>query len=358
MIPSRNFDNFPTFASAGSRVPPDNAKYAAGFVPNDTYPAAWANYFLHGATKGISDLNPVVKSLIDECNEVVIRSGQTPNAADNTQLYTAIRSFSKDRINIANDTILTVNADTVARITANSVITITLADSVIVGASLRVYNTSAYNQNLKARTPDGNNTTVTLLAGSQNTIEWDGAKWISGNAPAVGATFVQYPNEQPPEAIYPCSKWEELDDEKVGKEILAYYGTTAPDGYLICDGSTFNTVLYSQLYTVLGTNKTPDLRECTLKGIGENPNATDHVKAGGLSLGEFQDDRVQTHTHSQWGSTVAYNTWPGSGGSVTTMGGRSMSSENTGRSGATTEVKSVGVNYIIKAKSNIYKRIA
>jgi hypothetical protein len=211
MIPSRNFDNFPTFASAGSRVPPDNAKYAAGFVPNDTYPAAWANYFLHGATKGISDLNPVVKSLIDECNEVVIRSGQTPNAADNTQLYTAVRSFSKDRINIANDTILTVNADTVARITANSVITITLADSVIVGAFLRVYNTSAYNQNLKARTPDGNNTTVTLLAGSQNTIEWDGAKWISGNAPAVGATFVQYPNEQPPEVVYPCSKWEELD---------------------------------------------------------------------------------------------------------------------------------------------------
>jgi hypothetical protein len=206
MIPSRNFDNFPTFASAGSRVPPDNAKYAAGFVPNDTYPAAWANYFLHGATKGISDLNPVVKSLIDECNEVVIRSGQTPNAADNTQLYTAVRSFSKDRINIANDTILTVNADTVARITANSVITITLADSVMVGASLRVYNTSAYNQNLKARTPDGNNTTVKLLAGSQNTIEWDGAKWISGNAPAVGATFVQYPNEQPPEVVYPCTK--------------------------------------------------------------------------------------------------------------------------------------------------------
>jgi len=211
MIPSRNFDNFPTFASAGTRVSPDNAKYAAGFVPDDTYPAFWANYFLHGATKGISDLNPVVKSLIDECNYVVTQSGQTLNATDNTQLYTAMRSFSKDRITVNSDTILTVNSDTVARITANSVITITLADSVIVGACLRVYNTTAYNQNLKARTPDGNNTTVTLLAGSQNTIEWDGAKWISGNAPAVGATFVQYPNEQPPATVYPCSKWELLD---------------------------------------------------------------------------------------------------------------------------------------------------
>lgn len=211
MIPSRNFDNFPTFASAGTRVSPDNAKYAAGFVPDDTYPAFWANYFLHGATKGISDLNPVVKSLIDECNYVVTQSGQTLDATDNTQLYTAVRSFTKDRITIDSDTILTVNSDIVARITANSVITITLADSVIVGASLRVYNTTAYNQNLKARTPDGNNTTVTLLAGSQNTIEWDGGKWISGNAPAVGATFVQYPNEQLPEIVYPCSKWEKLD---------------------------------------------------------------------------------------------------------------------------------------------------
>lgn len=207
MIPSRNFDNFPTFASAGTRVSPDNAKYAAGFVPDDTYPAFWANYFLHGATKGISDLNPVVKSLIDECNYVVTQSGQTLNATDNTQLYTAVRSFTKDRITIDSNTILTVNSDTVARITANSVITITLADSVMVGTCLRVYNTSAYNQNLKARTPDGNNTTVTLLAGSQTTIEWDGGKWINGNAPAVASIFVQYPNEQPPETVYPCSKW-------------------------------------------------------------------------------------------------------------------------------------------------------
>lgn len=257
MIPSRNFDNFPTFASAGTRVSPDNAKYAAGFVPDDTYPAFWANYFLHGATKGISDLNPVVKSLIDECNYVVTQSGQTLDATNNTQLYTAMRSFSKDRITINSDTILTVNSDTVARITANSIITITLADSIIVGACLRVYNTTAYNQNLKARTPDGNNTTVTLLAGSQNTIEWDGAKWISGNAPAVGDTFVQYPNQQPPATVYPCSKWELQDYNGAffranGGNAQAFANQTAVQA----QGTAKNGLRVSKTGTVAGNSQT------------------------------------------------------------------------------------------------------
>ena len=130
--------------------------------------------------------------------------------------------------------------------------------------------------------------------------------------------------------------------------ITAYYGTTAPSGYLLCDGSSFDATAYPALAALLGDNHTPDLRECTLKGIGENPNATDHVKAGGLSLGEFQDDRLQSHTH------LVRTSGSGSSGNLvsvlnsTSPIGQSVNM-NSGRSGATTEVKSVGVNYIIKA---------
>ena len=127
--------------------------------------------------------------------------------------------------------------------------------------------------------------------------------------------------------------------------ITAYYGTTAPNGYLLCDGSSFDSTVYPALYTLLGDNHTPDLRECTLKGIGENPNATDHVKAGGLTLGEFLDDRIQDFRDGSKWRNFAPSEAAGWGFLVKSSSGTNV----TGRFGATTEVKSVGVNYIIKA---------
>lgn len=131
--------------------------------------------------------------------------------------------------------------------------------------------------------------------------------------------------------------------------ITAYYGTTAPSGYLLCDGSSFDATAYPALAVLLGDNHTPDLREVTLKGIGENPNATDHVKAGGLTLGEYQDDRLQNHNHPIGVVGIAGGSYPTAPGNNYLFGDAVSTGTNTGRSGATTEVKSVGVNYIIKA---------
>lgn len=49
--------------------------------------------------------------------------------------------------------------------------------------------------------------------------------------------------------------------------IMPYAGTTAPSGWLICDGSTFSSTTYPQLYTLLGNSTTlPNLREKYLLG--------------------------------------------------------------------------------------------
>lgn len=131
--------------------------------------------------------------------------------------------------------------------------------------------------------------------------------------------------------------------------ITAYYGTVAPSGYLLCDGSSFDSTAYPALAALLGGNTLPDLRECTLKGIGENPNATDHVKAGGLSLGEFQDDRLKNFSLK----TSDAQSYSGAGHvRVATKNGfvdSNLSDIATTSTGPTTEVKSVGVNWIIKA---------
>lgn len=141
--------------------------------------------------------------------------------------------------------------------------------------------------------------------------------------------------------------------------ISPFGGSVIPSGYLLCNGAEVLKTAYAELYAVIGdafgtaSDNTkfvlPDLREATTKGVGENPNGEAHVKTGGLSLGEFIDDRLQSHTHS------IYNGFDGADPNSAERGdarhGYSAKSNNaSGRTGDTTEVKAVGVNYIIKAK--------
>lgn len=140
--------------------------------------------------------------------------------------------------------------------------------------------------------------------------------------------------------------------------IIPFGGETAPAGWLICDGSTVSRTEYAELFAVIGINfgvgdgettfNLPDLREAVPKGAGlTGKTVGNHVKTNGLAVGEFLDDRMQEHQHqyeSLDGSTVVNH-----GG--TSYGGAYKNTINmSGRYGATTEVKSVGVNYIIKAK--------
>lgn len=146
--------------------------------------------------------------------------------------------------------------------------------------------------------------------------------------------------------------------------ILAFGGATAPAGWMICNGAAVSRTTYAALFEAIGTAfgagdgsttfNLPDLREATTKGAGETGQTVgNHVKSGGLAVGEFIDDRLQEHQHkTRWPSatsptseyiftaTPQNNTYTGS--VVTDVDG--------GRSGDTTEVKAVGVNYIIKAQ--------
>lgn len=103
MIPNgAPYDNFPSFANNGTKVPPggstESAKYALGMVPADTYPAEWANYFLHGSTAGITRLNTDVNSIKKEINNVLDETGITPDGSNYTQLLAALKVFRDEAI--------------------------------------------------------------------------------------------------------------------------------------------------------------------------------------------------------------------------------------------------------------------
>lgn len=150
-------------------------------------------------------------------------------------------------------------------------------------------------------------------------------------------------------------------DAPVGA-IIPYGGTTAPDGFLLCQGQAVSRTTYAELFKVIGTSfgsgdgsttfNVPDLREATTKGIGLSGKSNSHFDSDGVALGEFVEDRLQAHTHSHkiGSSTAGSEEWVMFATSQVLSGMNQTDYGVIGRFGNTTEVKAVGVNYIIKAK--------
>lgn len=150
-------------------------------------------------------------------------------------------------------------------------------------------------------------------------------------------------------------------DNPIGS-ILPYGGAVAPSGWFICQGQAISRTTYAELFAVIGTAfgtgdgsttfNLPDLREATTKGVGLSGKSNNHYDSNGIALGEFVEDRVQAHTHSHktGSSTAGSEEWVMFATSQVISGICQTDYGIDGRFGNTTEVKAVGVNYIIKAK--------
>lgn len=150
--------------------------------------------------------------------------------------------------------------------------------------------------------------------------------------------------------------------------IVPYAGTTAPYGYLMCDGSEVSRTKYYQLFNVIGTTygegdgsttfKVPDLRESVPVGVGRN--TTNDIDAHDeYTLGQFKDDQVQGHAHSYTfdNTTTVLASASGVDKATPTVLPKTSTTEDiisfeengTPRVGDSTHGKQLGVNYIIKA---------
>lgn len=68
-------------------------------------------------------------------------------------------------------------------------------------------------------------------------------------------------------------------------EIRMFYGNTIPTGWLECNGSSFSSTDYPELYSLLGSTALPDYRECALRGATS-------------SIGTFSNDSMGSHSHT------------------------------------------------------------
>lgn len=152
--------------------------------------------------------------------------------------------------------------------------------------------------------------------------------------------------------------------------IGAFDAEEVPDGWLIFNGQTVLRSDYPDLWSRANRNNQvgvgkfygigdgsttftlADLRETSLKGYGETSRSVGaHVKSGGLGIGEFIDDQLQSHGHDiQIGSEGGpANTVVHGGQNYIGLAEQAVTRTN-GRSGTTTEVKAVGVVWAVKAK--------
>jgi microcystin-dependent protein len=201
-----------------------------------------------------------------------------------------------------------------------------------------------------------------------------------------------------------------IDSTPVGS-IMPYAGSIAPNGWLLCDGSSHSRTEYGDLFSVLQTTygslntssfNVPDMRGRTIIGVGTGPGLTTRplgVKDGEerhtLTLNEMpshshtgttSSNGSHSHTATDSGHTHTQTTinddFNSSGGNPPgfvgdSSGSRTWSNINTGYANITVSTNGahthtmttdtqgsgqshnvmqpfIALNYIIKSKSNIY----
>lgn len=146
--------------------------------------------------------------------------------------------------------------------------------------------------------------------------------------------------------------------------MLPYGGTSAPTGFLMCDGSAKNRTTYAALFAIIGetfgagdgstTFNLPDPRNVFIRGVNASTRSIGGVTYPAVTLGTFVTDQFQSHEHV----TRADAGVLGSGNVATAAGAFSIVqgppfSNTVGveagtRFGTETRPVNLGMNYIIK----------
>jgi microcystin-dependent protein len=155
-------------------------------------------------------------------------------------------------------------------------------------------------------------------------------------------------------------RWNGIIGIPVGT-IIPYAGTSVPEGWKACDGTTLSRTDYALLFAAIGTAwgtgdaattfNLPDLRGRFPRGYdngaGNDPDAASRVALSGGNTGDkvgsYQEDEFESHTHSlnAWG-------FEGSGSNNTPTDGSKAGAQMGANGGNETRHKNAYVNYIIK----------
>jgi len=190
--------------------------------------------------------------------------------------------------------------------------------------------------------------------------------YVNNTTPAINATNLN--NAE--------NKIDEIDKYLVPPGTVSMYaGSSAPTGWLICNGSAISRTTYSSLFTAIGTAwgvgdgsstfNIPDMRESAPVGVGTFTavGGTTHgslTAHDAFTLAQFKDDQEQGHYHNAYNHNASGGTLPfnnpdistdnkGYLGNWKTLGATDDGTNGVPRIGTVTRGKRIGINFIIKA---------
>ena len=132
--------------------------------------------------------------------------GLTWDAATKSIKTTFIPSGAVLPENIQGDTtISSIVADRCFYITASTACVLTLPNAATVGKKVRVINTTNLTHSLSLTSVGSSSPHVLPMANIE--IMWNGTAWQSICGKSVGDVYVQYPGQNTPEDVQPCTSW-------------------------------------------------------------------------------------------------------------------------------------------------------
>ena len=149
--------------------------------------------------------------------------------------------------------------------------------------------------------------------------------------------------------------------------IVMYGGSTAPAGWLLCNGQNYSATTYADLYAVIGNTfggipgvafNVPDMRGIFPRGAGGSNGHLSNANGTAFSgtLGTYQNDSFQGHWHKYKGypnSTGGAGWINGTAGLNNTYSNQIIDpmtngTNGTPRTGTETNPANLGLNFIIK----------
>ena len=143
----------------------------------------------------------------------------------------------------------------------------------------------------------------------------------------------------------------------VSGEIKMYAGSSAPTGWLLCDGSTVSQTTYAALFAVVGANAfgtdaggnfdLPDFRGRTAIGVGTGSGLTARAMGDevGVETHQLITAELAAHTHT---ANNGFGGYTASGGAEKSPSGGATSGSTGSDTAHQTMQPSLAVNYIIK----------
>ena len=222
-----------------------------------------------------------------------------------------------------------------------------------------------------ARTVMSADATDSIFAVSDDrnfTVKTNAATRLTVNSSTATSTVPVVLPADPTTALQAATK-QYVDAAGPSGAIMAFAGTSAPSGWLACQGQAISRTTYATLYAAIGTTwgvgdgsttfNIPDLRGMFVRGTGTNATGSSSG-AVGPSVGAYAADTYLNHSHaitdpghshtsaalsgSQQSGGGVTGTTPGNTGTSTT--GITVNTSTTG--GTETKPKNYGVLYIIK----------